>query len=71
MPRWTPEARAAQAAKIRGWKPWMNSTGPRTIAGKERCRLNAEKHGMYGSAYRRDRMRLSALWLAARKGGSR
>ena len=37
MPRWTPAARAAQAAKIRGWKPWANSTGPRTPQGKAAC----------------------------------
>ena len=67
MPRWTPEARAAQAAKIRGWQPWMNSTGPKTVAGKERCKLNAEKHGYYGSDARRERMYLNALLLAARE----
>lgn len=66
MPRWTPEARAAQAAKIRGWQPWTNSTGPRTVAGKERCRLNAEKHGMYGADARRERMYLNALLLQMR-----
>jgi len=66
MPRWTPEARAAQAAKIRGWQPWLNSTGPKTIAGKERCRLNAEKHGSYSADARREKLYADALLLLAR-----
>ena len=67
MPRWTPAARAAQAAKIRGWQPWLNSTGPKTIAGKERCRLNAEKHGSYSADARREQEYLNALLLLARE----
>lgn len=66
MPRWTPEARAAQAAKIRNWQPWLNSTGPKTIAGKERCRFNAEKHGSYSADARREQEYLNALLLLAR-----
>lgn len=66
MPRWTLEARAAQAAKIRAWQPWMNSTGPRTSAGKERCRLNAEKHGGYSADARREKLYADALLLLAR-----
>ena len=69
MPRWTPEARAAQSAKIRGWRPWMNSTGPRTVAGKERCRLNAEKHGGYSADARCEQQYLSALLLQLREAG--
>ena len=67
MPRWTPEARAAQSAKIRGWQPWTNSTGPRTVAGKERCKLNAEKHGSYSADARREQQYLNALLLLARE----
>ena len=67
MPRWTPEARAAQAAKIRNWQPWTNSTGPRTVAGKERCKLNAEKHGSYSADARREQQYLNALLLLARE----
>lgn len=42
MPRWTPEARAKQAQKIRQWQPWQKSTGPTTeegkaIAARNRC----------------------------------
>ena len=66
MPRWTPEARAAQAARIRTWKPWLNSTGPRTVAGKERCRMNAEKHGGYSADARREKLYADALLLLAK-----
>ena len=31
---WTPEQRAKQSAAIHDWKPWKNSTGARTSAGK-------------------------------------
>ena len=46
MPRqWTPEQRAAQAARIRANKPWEKSTGPVTKTGKKRSSQNALKHG--------------------------
>ena len=67
MPRWTPAARAAQSAKVRSWKPWLNSTGPRTIAGKERCKLNAEKHGGYSADARRDKLYANVLMMLARE----
>ena len=66
MPRWTAEARAAQAARIRTWQPWRNSTGPRTVAGKDRCRLNAEKHGGYSADARREKLYADALMMLAR-----
>ena len=40
---WTPERRARQAARIRIWAPWAQSTGPRTLAGKKRSAQNAAK----------------------------
>lgn len=67
MPRWTPEARAAQSRKIRGWQPWLNSTGPRTVAGKECCRLNAEKHGGYSADARRDKLYADVLMMMVRE----
>lgn len=42
---WPPERRKAQAARIRAQKPWLQSTGPRTNAGKDRVKFNAVKHG--------------------------
>ena len=43
--RWTPEARARQAERIREWRPWLKSTGPRTDEGKRVSRMNALKSG--------------------------
>ena len=49
MPRWTPEARKQHSelmkAKIRLWKPWLQSTGAKTAEGKARSSRNAYKHG--------------------------
>lgn len=48
MPRtWTDEQKRAQAEKIRRWKPWEQSTGPKTPEGKARSRYNALKDGTY------------------------
>lgn len=65
MRTWTAEARAAQAQKIRAHKPWLHSTGPRTVAGKARVATNALKHGNRGSTIKRFRrlLRLQALFL--------
>lgn len=40
---WSPARRAAQAEAIRRWRPWANSTGPKTAAGKARVAQNAAK----------------------------
>src|SRR5262245_16829978 len=64
---WTPERRARQAALIRGWAPWRNSTGPRTHAGKARCAKNALRHGFSSRATLDQLRRVNrALHLAAR-----
>ena len=44
---WTPERRARQAALIRAWKPWEQSTGPRTVEGKARTARNGFKGGRW------------------------
>ena len=54
---WTPERRAAAAARIRETRPWLRSTGPKTAAGKARCAQNALKHGRYSAAARAARWR--------------
>ena len=45
MPRWTEEARALQAARIRDQKPWLQTTGPKGAMAKRRVSRNALKHG--------------------------
>ena len=42
---WTPEHRALQAQRIREWRPWARSTGPKTEAGKAAASGNAWKGG--------------------------
>lgn len=55
---WPPARRKAQAERIRTQKPWLHSTGPRTIKGKQRTRLNGLKHNMRSAAMRRLRRAL-------------
>jgi len=43
---WTPERRARQAEAIRRWKPWEQSTGPRTAEGKARSQRNGSRPGV-------------------------
>ncbi|MDZ7969700.1 MAG: hypothetical protein RM368_32955 [Nostoc sp. DedSLP03] len=45
MPRWTPEARESQRRRIKQWKPWQQSTGPRTQYGKRVSSRNREGKG--------------------------
>ena len=43
MNSWTPERRQRQAELIKTWKPWEQSTGPRTEEGKAKASKNAFK----------------------------
>ena len=43
---WTQERCREQSVAIQRWKPWANSTGPRTNAGKAKASQNAYKGGM-------------------------
>jgi hypothetical protein len=45
--QWTLEQRAKQAAKIKQWQPWNNSTGAKTPEGKARSSRNAFKGGIH------------------------
>ena len=38
---WTPERRKRQSEAIRRWKPWNQSTGPKSPEGKAAVALNA------------------------------
>jgi hypothetical protein len=42
---WTSERRARQAVRMRTWKPWEKSTGPRSPEGKTASSQNAWKGG--------------------------
>src|SRR5690348_9632651 len=44
---WTAERRARQSRLIRGWRPWGNSTGPKTPEGKSIVSMNAYKGGTW------------------------
>jgi hypothetical protein len=56
--RWTPEARAKQAAKIKDWQPWKQSTGAKTEQGKATSSMNACK-GYQRAIYRNERRIMS------------
>lgn len=42
---WTLEQRQRQREAIERWKPWVQSTGPRSPEGKKRVSRNAWKGG--------------------------
>ena len=44
MPKeWSEDSRKRQGEAIKEHKPWEQSTGPKSFAGKERSSLNADK----------------------------
>ncbi len=43
---WTEERRKRQSEAIRRWKPWQQSTGPKTSEGKAAASQNAYKGGV-------------------------
>lgn len=49
---WTIEQRQKQAERIRSQKPWLQSTGPKTVAGKRISSRNATRHGCYGTEFK-------------------
>lgn len=49
---WPPKRRAEQARRCRKIRPWRNSTGPKTVAGKDAVRLNAVKNGLCSAPVR-------------------
>ena len=42
---WSPERKAKQSQAIRQWKPWEQSTGPKTKEGKSTVAGNAWRGG--------------------------
>jgi hypothetical protein len=62
---WTPERRARQAEAIKRWRPWEQSTGPRTAEGKATVSRNADKGGqreVFRAIVPRLRAELRAYW---------
>ena len=49
---WTLERKKKQAEAIKRWKPWIQSTGPKTEEGKKASSMNALKHGMRSAGNR-------------------
>ena len=49
---WTEKERKRQACIARRNKPWKASTGPQTLEGKERSKMNAYKKGIYTADYK-------------------
>ena len=45
---WTLERRQRQAELIRRWKPWEQSTGPKTPEGKTKVASNAKRGDVRG-----------------------
>ena len=45
---WTPERRQRQRELIQTWKPWAQSTGPKTTQGKAAVSRNAYRAGITG-----------------------
>lgn len=44
---WTDEQRKRQSEAIRQWKPWAQSTGPRSEEGKATAARNGYKGGLW------------------------
>lgn len=59
----TPAQRAAQAERIRQWRPWEKSTGPKTPEGKRASAMRGYKGAV--------RQELRALARALREHGRR
>ena len=46
---WTEERKARQSELIHQWKPWEQSTGPKTVEGKAIVAKNAVKYKFFTS----------------------
>lgn len=60
---WTPQQRQKQAQAIKRWKPWIQSTGPKSKEGKDKVSQNAYK----GSEWSTLRKMVKELNLVLRK----
>ena len=73
---WTPERRAAHRKMLQDKKPWLKSTGPKTLVGKKRVSMNAQKHGLHSAEFLaqlkilRILLRAQKIYIAQRKPSS-
>ena len=65
MSAWTPERRQRQREAIQRWKPWKQSTGPKSPEGKARAARNAWTGG-HGAKLRQLRKELNQAMRAQR-----
>lgn len=63
---WTPERRARQSEAIRRWRPWEQSTGPRTEEGKSVASQNALRHGLRSAEWLEEVHRVNEIIRAVR-----
>lgn len=67
---WSAERRQRQAELVKNWKPWLQSTGPKSVSGKHKVSRNAFKGGQrakirdMNSHYRAAIQSLSKLSIA-------
>ena len=61
MRHWTIEERQKQAALIKQWQPWKQSTGAKTTEGQSISKMNAYKHGARSAELRNMAKQLTTL----------
>jgi hypothetical protein len=58
--RWTEAQRQQLSERVRDWKPWEKSTGPRSVEGKKRAAMRALKTGEHAADIRATRKIIAA-----------
>jgi len=58
---WTEERKQKQREAIKRWKPWKQSSGPKSDAGKATTAQNALKHGLRTADWLEEKKRINAL----------
>lgn len=61
MRQWTIEERQKQAALIKQWQPWKQSTGAKTTEGRSISKMNTYKHGARNAELRNMAKQLTDL----------